>query len=218
MRRLAMLHTVGLLVERFRGTLRESLPDLPCFHMLDESILQDLLRYGPSPGVTGRVVALARLAADAGADFIVFTCSSTSPAIDVARRCIDVPIYKIDDPMAERAVTLGRRIAVVCTTDSTLEPSSALLKGHARHLGREVELLPILVEGAYTALQAGDQETHDSLVTAEATAAAALCDVVVLAQASLAHLAEPLGARLSPPVLSSPPLIIEAIAARADRT
>ena len=54
--------------------------------MLDESVLQDLIRYGPSSGITRRIVTLSQLAADAGAELIVFTCSSTSPAIDTARQ------------------------------------------------------------------------------------------------------------------------------------
>ena len=109
-KRLAVLHTVAFLVDRFKATLRERLPQVDSFHMLDESLLQDLLRHGPTPSITRRVVTFATLAADAGADLILFTCSSTSPAIDVARRIIATPILKIDDPLADRAVTLGRRI------------------------------------------------------------------------------------------------------------
>jgi len=105
-RRIAFIHTVAMLVERFRPRLQAELPEADCFHMLDESVLQDLIRQGPSSAITRRVCGLARLAEDAGADLIVFTCSSTSPAIDVARDIVTVPILKIDDPMyAEAART-----------------------------------------------------------------------------------------------------------------
>lgn len=80
-RTIAFIHTVALLVERFRPRFQAELPHTRCFHMLDESVLQDLLRDGPSPSITRRIVGLATLAADAGADLIVFTCSSTSAAI-----------------------------------------------------------------------------------------------------------------------------------------
>ena len=211
MNRLALLHTVPALVERFRNLLQTELAGLDNFHMVDESLLQDLMRHGPSPGITRRVVALATLAADAGADFILFTCSSTSPAIDVARQCLTVPIMKIDDPMAERAVELGRRIGVLCTTNSTVEPSASLGRSHAQRLARQVEVMPALVAGAYPALQAGDRQGHDALVTAAAEELAKSCDVIILAQASMAHLEQPLGKQLGRPVLSSPPLIIEAL-------
>ena len=98
-RRIAFIHTVAMLVERFRPRFQSALPDTDCFHMLDESVLQDLIRHGPSPGITRRIVTLAQMAADAGAELIVFTCSSTSPAIDTARQTVGVPILKIDDPL-----------------------------------------------------------------------------------------------------------------------
>lgn len=217
MKRLALLHTVPMLVDRFRAMLAAQLAEVDAFHMVDESLLQDLMRDGPSPAITRRVVAFAGLAADAGADFIVFTCSSTSPAIDVARQCLSVPILKIDDPMAESAVGLGRRIAVVCTTNSTLQPSADLVRSHAQRLGRAVAVTAVLVAGAYDALRAGDRDRHDALVGARAGELARDNDVVVLAQASMAHLQEPLAARLARPVLASPPLIMDALV-RAHRS
>jgi hypothetical protein len=42
-RRIAFIHTVAMLVERFRPRFQSELPDADCFHMLDESVLQDLI-------------------------------------------------------------------------------------------------------------------------------------------------------------------------------
>jgi Asp/Glu/hydantoin racemase len=211
MHRLAVLHTVSLLAERFKALLRERLPEVDAFHMLDESLLQDLLRHGPSPAITRRVVTFATLAADAGADLILFTCSSTSPAVDVARRVIATPILKIDDPMAERAVALGPRIGILCTTSSTLGPSAALVDEHALRAGRAVTPEPRLVAGAFDALSRGDRDTHDRLIREAAAELGTRSDVLVLAQASMAHLAESLQGALPIPVLASPPLCIEAL-------
>jgi len=214
MNRLAVLHTVHFLADRFKTMLRERLPKLDTFHMLDESLLQDLLRHGSSPSITRRVVTFATLAADAGADLILFTCSSTSPAVDVARRVIATPILKIDDPMAERAVVLGRRIGILCTTSSTQGPSAVLVREHATQLEREVAIEPHLVAGAFQALSSGDHEEHDRLVREAAVELGRRNDVVVLAQASMAHLADGLQAMLPVHVLSSPPLCIEALVQR----
>ena len=35
----------------------------------------------------------------------LFTCSSTSPAIDTARQTVSVPIVKIDDPLYARVAS-----------------------------------------------------------------------------------------------------------------
>jgi len=61
-RSIAFIHTVALLVDRFRPRFQAELPQQRCFHMLDESVLQDLLRDGPSPAITRRIVTLATLA------------------------------------------------------------------------------------------------------------------------------------------------------------
>lgn len=213
-RTIAFIHTVALLVERFRPRFAAELRQQRCFHMLDESVLQDLLREGPSPAITRRIVTLATLAADAGADLIVFTCSSTSPAIDAARRQVPVPIVKIDDAMCAEAARSDGRIGLLCTTRSTLEPSRSLLAEHAAAAGTRVEAQPVWVEGAFDALAAGRRDEHDARVTRAALALAEGCDRLVLAQASLAHLAEPLAERTGKPVFASPEWMVRDVVAR----
>jgi len=213
-RRIAFIHTVAMLVDRFRPRFQAELPEADCFHMLDESVLQDLLRTGPSAGITRRVAALATLAADAGAELIVFTCSSTSPAIDTARQLVGVPILKIDDPMYAEAAREPGRVGLICTTSSTVTPSRSLLAEHAQAAGVRVEAESVLCGAAFDALVKGDRALHDRLVTEAAVALAPRVDRIVLAQASLAHLAEPLAAQLRRPVLASPELLVRDVVAR----
>jgi hypothetical protein len=77
-----------------------------------------------------------------------------------------------------------------------------------------VEVDAILVANAFAALQQGKRDEHDALVQAAAVDLAARSDVIVLAQASMAHLAEPFAALLPVPVLSSPPILMETLRAR----
>jgi Asp/Glu/hydantoin racemase len=215
MPRLAVLHTVSALAERFKPMFRDALGDkVDAFHMVDESLLQDVMRHGQSANITRRIVSFAERAEDARADLIVFTCSSTSPGIDVARQTVGVPILKIDDPMAAKAAQLGKRIGVVCTANSTVGPSTEIVRTHAREQKREVQVEGLLVESAFQALAAGHREEHDRLVREAAVALAKRSDVIVLAQASMAQLEEPIAAAAKVPVLSSPRLCVEAVAAR----
>ena len=209
--RIGFIHTVGFLVEEFRGRMRAELPDVDSFHVLNESLLQDLLRGKPKAAVYRRVVDQILAAADAGADLIVMTCSSTSPAVDVARQVSDVSILKIDDPMMAAAVRAGRRIGLVCTATSTVEPSTALLRSHAEANGCEIAITPLLQADAYAALMRGDRIEHDRLIVEAVTEAAATVDALVLAQASLAHLQGGLASTLPMPVLASPPLLMQAL-------
>lgn len=211
-KRIAFVHTVGFLVEDFRARMRADIPSADCFHILNESLLQDLLRGAPQPLVYRRVAEQIVLAAETRPDLIVVTCSSTSPAVDIARRLVPQPILKIDDPMAAAAVRAGSRIGLLCTATSTVEPSSALLRAHAAAQGRDIAIKTVLCAEAYQALMAGDRAGHDAMLCEAAAGLAREADVLVLAQASLAHLRDRLAAELACPVLASPPLLMQEIA------
>jgi Asp/Glu/hydantoin racemase len=217
MPRLAVVHTVASLIEMFRSMLARAYPTLDSFHVLDESLLQDLIRHGSCEAIDRRVAMHAIIARDAGASVMLFTCSSTSPAIDVARRLVDIPILKIDDPMAERAVELGRRIGILCTTTSTKGPSEGLIRSHAAAKGTSIEVVSVLRSDAYEARVAGQQTLHDTIVTEAGLRLAADCEVLVLAQASLAHLGPVLQSQVHVPVLTSPVLCVDALAPWLER-
>jgi Asp/Glu/hydantoin racemase len=212
--RVAFIHTVSFLVEKFREQMTETLPDVDTFHILNEGLLQDLLRGQSTAEVYRRVVAQIHLAQDTGPDLIVVTCSSTSPAVDIARQISTVPILKVDDPMAAAAIQQGPRIGLLCTASSTLSASTALLHSHAAAAARDIEVVPLLLTEAYDAILAGHRDEHDRIVSAAAADLAANVDVIVLAQASLAHLQDDLTTALPVPVLASPKLLMAELAHR----
>lgn len=205
--RVVFLHTAGMVLDSFRSRVKEEFPGLEVSHVLNESLLQDLLRGEPSNEVFERMSQQLTLVEDSGADLVVVTCSSTSPGVDIARERLGIPVLKIDDPMAELAVTSGTVIGLVCTASSTLEASSELLRAHARAAAREIELKPILLSDAYEALFAGDRDKHNRIVLDAAAELATSVDLIVLAQASLAPLQQQLAGLVDVPVLSSPDLL-----------
>lgn len=210
-------HTVADLSERFDELADEYLHDAETFHVVDESTLGDLLKQGDlTPSIRSRICAQMDLAQRGGASIVLDTCSSTSPAVDTARDLVDVPIVKIDDPMTERAVELGDRIAVVATASSTLGPSTELVQRKADQRGVDVVIEPSHVEGALDARTSGDVERHDELVSERVGDLADEYDVIVLAQASMSHLQPELDESLSVPVLSSPHMAMERLAERVD--
>jgi Asp/Glu/hydantoin racemase len=106
---------------------------------------------------------------------------------------------------------MGRKIGVIATLPTTLEPTSALIKARAAAQGREVEIVQQLCQGAFEAVAAGDTETHDRLVTAGLKELMPKVEVVVLAQASMARVVDALpAAEKTVPILSSPQLGVEA--------
>ena len=144
-------------------------------------------------------------------DLIINQCSSVGEAADMIEPFLDTPILKIDQAMAERAVELGRKIAVIATVESTTGPSVRLIENAAKKRGKEVEVELHLVEGAMMVLiENNDVQTHNRMVLGEVEKAAAHNDVVVLAQGSMTVLL-PLLENIKIPVLSSPRLCVERI-------
>ena len=214
MKRLGVLHTAPFMVDVFKKALAKRYPDLENFHVVDESLIIDARRHGGMvPAIVRRIAQQVALAQEAGAEVILFTCSSTSPAVNTVRQLVDVPIVKIDDPMMAKAVELGPRIGLLCTSKTTVAPSEGLIREHAAAKGRDVAINTEVDNVAYFAMREGDRAAHDMAVKAAAHRLAGAVDVLVLAQASMAHLATELAGELPVPVLDSPSLCIEGLAA-----
>jgi Asp/Glu/hydantoin racemase len=167
------------------------------------------------------VLGYVESAADAGADLVVVTCSSMGGATEAIARREGWPLERIDTAMADRAVELGRRIAVLATLPSALDPTAALVEARAAERGIEIELTRGLASGAFAALQAGDGERHDDLVREAFRAVLGRVDVIVLAQASMGRVIDSLGEEAAgTPVLISPALgvarVVERLRTRED--
>ena len=208
---LALIHTSPVLVPSFNVLGQKHLNGAKLFHMVDESLIQQTIRAGQLEKATvRRLVHHVESAAAAGADVVLVTCSSIGPAVEVARHLFDLPVLRIDERMAEQAVTSGRRIGAIATLSTTLKPTVELLRDTAHRLGRDVEIESCLCEGAFEAVLRGDTETHDRSVTTNLVQLAGAVDVIVLAQASMARIARSLPPDSSrPPVLSSPEMAMK---------
>lgn len=141
------------------------------------------------------------------------TCSSIGPAVEAAAKLIGVPVLRVDQPMADKAVQTGRRVGVIATLRTTLEPTADLISRRAQKAGKQIELISKLCEGAFDALMSGDAATHDAKVTSALKQLSKQVDVIVLAQASMARVVE----TLSPenkrvPILASPGLAVDYLA------
>ena len=206
MRRVVLVHTVAGLVPVFQE-LAKALPgDVKVSNIVDESLLEDAIAAGGlTPSVNRRVVEQILSAADSGAVAVLATCSSIGPAVEIASQLVGVTVLRIDQPMASAAIESGDRIGVLATVASTLNPTVELLRRSARRLGKDVEIVPVLKDAAFTAMRSGDGARHDEIIRAALMELAVDVDAIVLAQASMARVVATLeqGA-LAAPVFSSP--------------
>jgi Asp/Glu/hydantoin racemase len=141
------------------------------------------------------------------------TCSSLGNAVEWCRSFIDIPIYRVDEPMAEKAVHLGRRIGVAATLQTTLSPTLELIQAKAAQSGEQKQVISKLCVGAFEALAAGDTSRHDQIILEGLQDLISQVDVIVLAQASMARVAGALPQKPgTPPIISSPRLAVEQLA------
>jgi Asp/Glu/hydantoin racemase len=208
---LALIHTSPTLTPMFGKLCARFLPETTIFHMVDESLITDTIREGQLRRVTmRRLLALIESAEMAGADAVMVTCSSLGPGVALGQQLFDIPVIRIDEAMAEAAVRMGRRIGVMATLRTTLEPTIALLREKAAEAGIDIEIVDSLCDGAFDAVLAGNTAVHDRILSEALKSEMKGVDVVILAQASMARVvtAMPDGT-LSMPVLSSPELAVK---------
>lgn len=207
-RSLGLIHTVSGLVPVFTDLLRIHLPDWQPFNIVDETLLKSTIRAGRLEVPTMRRLAGHVWAAeDLGAEAVLVTCSSIGPAVDAARSMCAVPLVRVDAGMVEEALNTGRRIGVLATLSTTLEPTADLVTACAARRGVDVVVESHLCEGAFEALSAGNRDAHNARIREGLRALAGSVDVVILAQASMADaLDDATRASAEVPVLSSPEL------------
>lgn len=206
---LALIHTSPVLVPIFTQLATELLPGVQLFHMVDESLIKNTIAAGQLTKTTARrVFSLIESAQQAGATAVMVTCSSIGHAVALARPLIDVPVLRVDEAMAESAISSGQRIGVAATLRTTLEPTLQLLRDTAERNGKIIDTVPCLCEGAFEAVLCGQTEHHDRLVLAALQELSKSVDVIVLAQASMARVIPSLPVN-GITILSSPRLAVE---------
>lgn len=204
-RTLALLHTTPVTVASMKELAGKLLPGVRVINLLDDSLLPDVIAAGGmTTEVEGRMKAYVDQAAAAGADAVLCCCSSVGEAAERIGAKSAIPVLRVDEPMAAEAARTGARVGVIATVGTTLGPTASLIKRKATEAGREVTVEPVLVEGAFAALNAGRADEHDRLVLGALETLLEKSDVVVLAQGSMARLLPSLKEAPRVPVLTSP--------------
>lgn len=215
---ITIVHTSFVAVEGLTELFGELAPQITLRHIVDDSLLDEVLRNGGvTPGVRKRLDAYLGAAELMGSDVIFSQCSSVGEAVDQGSVNISVPVVRIDSKMAELACKAGKQIGVVATLGTTLTPTSALIEKTAASMSRSVAVERVLVEGAFADLRAGRLEQHNAKVIEAVRELAERVDVVVCAQGSMAAIVPLLG-NTAVPVLTSPRTgVSHAIAVLNDR-
>lgn len=202
--KLTIIHTTKATLEPLEALVHRLLPGTELTHMLDDSMLRDMVAGHHTDDVRQRWLAYARIARDCQADVILSACSTVGEVAEEANEMLDIPVLRIDSAMAKAAVHTGGTIAVLATLPTTLEPTRRLIERTAAAQGVTCQIIPVLIDGAYDALMAGNPKLHDSKITKAIGDSLEHSDTVVLAQASMARAATGFSSEALARILTSP--------------
>ena len=196
--RITLIHALKHSIVPIEASFARLWPQARLMNLLDDSLSADLARDGGlSDAMTGRFLDLGSYAASTGSDAILFTCSAFGPCIEaVARAHAPMPVLKPNEAMIEQAAAKGGRVGLL----STFAPTLASMPPE---FPPAVEVVPKLAEGALAALDRGDRAEHDRLVV-QASKDLLGCDVIALAQYSMAPAADLVAEATGRPVLTTP--------------
>ena len=176
-------------------------------HVVAPHLLADAIDRGiGDPDVREGLVTLLQ-SFPTGVDEIIVTCSTLGGIAEELAPPDGPPVTRVDRPMAEAAVHAGHRIGVAYSTSATVLPTTSLLWEVAGAAGSAIDLDLIDCEGAWKLFVAGKRDEYLAAVAATIRERAHDVDVVILAQASMAGVADML-VDLQIPVFSSPALAV----------
>ena len=144
-----------------------------------------------TPRAAAELISMYMDAVKQGADVILNICSSVGEVADsmqAAAAYLGVPVVRIDEEMCREAVP------------NTLEPTKNTVLRVAREMGRQVELVDGLIDGAFGL----DQDSFRRLLLQKAAEIKEKADVILLAQGSMAYVEEDICREHGITTLSSP--------------
>jgi aspartate/glutamate racemase len=222
--RIALIHATPLAIEPVNQSFQRLWPEAKLQNNLDDSLSRDLASEGQlSADMIERFIDLAQYAKRAGCQGILFTCSAFGEAIEAAAKAVGIPTLKPNEAMFQEAldaatkaqpnaaneINIGLVATFAASIDSMREEFNALTKG----LPRKVNLHGVYVPHAMDALAKGQAEDHHQRI-ANAIEHMPACDVMMLAQFSMAA-AQPLAqSKSTAPILTSPDCAVMAIQQR----
>ena len=178
--------------------------DTELYSLQDPSVLGDTREAGyVTTGAAARLVSMYMKAAEEGCEAMLNLCSSVGEVADAAQDIADyigVPIVRVDEEMCREAARKGTRIGVMATLPTTLEPTKNTIRRVSREIGKHVELVDCLVEGAFGL----DQDQFKKRMADSAAEITDQVDVIVFAQGSMAYCEEYIAELYKKTVVSSP--------------
>ena len=193
MKKLYTINTLNnaydIIINPFGKPFAERNPDFEVYNILDDSLLSDTRAAGGvTSSVANRMLHYAKAAEESGADGVLVTCTSVVDGAFYIRDRIGIPCINIAEPVAEMAVDAGVRIGVMGTIPTSPGAIDKMIDIYAKKIGKKVEIVNKVVDGAFDVLCAGDRAKHDAMICETLYRFSKEVDVIAFAQISMSLL------------------------------
>lgn len=192
------------LTQMVEAEVKKQIGECDVLTLSDPSIINDAVKAGyVTRYCTARLVSMYMDAINQDADAILNICSSVGDVADASQdlaKLTGVPIVRIDEEMCREAVRQGRRIGVMATLRTTLDPTRNTVLRVAREMDKRVEMVDVLVEGGFGL----DPKQFLELMAKYANEIADKVDVILFAQGSMAYAEDHIREVTGKVILSSP--------------
>lgn len=204
--KIGVIHTVTATISIIKNMFNDDLAYIEIINVFDDSLLKSFTSREISCSVTTRKVMFHLMSMrESNVDLIISACSSIGDVVESLGFVLDLPVIRIDRPMAEKAISFGGPIAVLATLQSTFEPTLQLLESVAKNNAVNEHRIDLhLCEGAFDYLSNGNKDMHDSIIQKKIISLVKKdYSCIILAQASMESSLNNLP-EINIPVLSSP--------------
>ena len=224
--RIALIHATPLAIEPVNASFKRLWPEASLQNILDDSLSRDHAAAGHlTADMVERFIDLAQYAKRAGCQGILFTCSAFGEAIEAAAAAVAMPTLKPNEAMFEDALRAALKanqndtevlnIGLVATFSASIVSMSQEFNALAASLERQVQLHSLFVPNAMDALAQGHAEEHHRLI-AEGVQTMPSCDVIMLAQFSMAAAQTLAQTKTNTTILTSPECAVLALQKRME--
>ena len=222
--RIALIHATPLAIEPVNTSFKKLWPEASLQNILDDSLSKDHTAAGYlTADMVERFIDLAQYAKRAGCQGILFTCSAFGEAIEAAAAAVAMPTLKPNEAMFEDALRAALNanqndaevlnIGLVATFAASIVSMSEEFNALTAGLERKFKLHSLFVPNAMDALARGHAEEHHRLI-AEGVQTMPACDVVMLAQFSMAAAQTLAQTKTNTSILTSPECAVLALQKR----
>lgn len=183
--------------------IKENYNKIEFLNYLDSGLIEIVNKEGKVTNSSmDRMKNIIRNSIEDKVDGIYLTCTVFSPYVKSLSESMNIPIVSADRAMITNAFEYNRKTAVLYTFPSTITSTSNLISSVELEKNKIFNHEMIFVEGAFEAIQKGNLIKHDELIMDTIKNIEGRFELVVLAQISMAHVAEKCICKI--PILTSP--------------